>query len=219
MKNDKLLPCPFCDCKLHKHHRYYHHEINGCLFDDYMFFKEDFNKWNTRKPVELIVEELETEKIKNVEPEATHAYMWNSAIQKAIACIRSGGKADNKDNIKKFPEPSEKVLAVLKDNHISIGNMRKDSFFDIVNNKAILFEEVIEWHPLNEFCIFENTEYLIEMGINYNNDGFYKPSCIDNEDNFLDYEILREFKHCPYCGKRILLTECIGFWKQIKCLF
>ena len=58
MKNDKLLPCPFCDCKLHKHHRYYHHEINGCLFDDYMFFKEDFKKWNTRKPVERILDRL-----------------------------------------------------------------------------------------------------------------------------------------------------------------
>ena len=42
--------------------------------------------------VEKVVEQLEKEKIKNAEPEATHAYMWNSAIQKAIACIRNGGK-------------------------------------------------------------------------------------------------------------------------------
>lgn len=62
MSEIKLLPCPFCGVELHKHHRYYHHEINGCLFDDYEFFEEDFEKWNTRKPMQEIVERLEEEK-------------------------------------------------------------------------------------------------------------------------------------------------------------
>ena len=61
MSEIKLLPCPFCGGELHKHHRYYHHEINGCLFDDYEFFEEDFEKWNTRKPMQEIVERLEEE--------------------------------------------------------------------------------------------------------------------------------------------------------------
>ena len=42
--------------------------------------------------VEKVVEQLESEKFINVEPEATHAFMWNGAIQKAIECIRNGGK-------------------------------------------------------------------------------------------------------------------------------
>lgn len=59
--NDKLKLCPFCGVKLHKHYRYYHHEINGCIFDDYEFFEKDFEKWNTRKPVEKVLEQLEEE--------------------------------------------------------------------------------------------------------------------------------------------------------------
>jgi hypothetical protein len=59
MQNNNILSCPFCGSELHKHYRYYHHEINGCLFDNYEFFKEDFDKWNTRKPMERILEQLE----------------------------------------------------------------------------------------------------------------------------------------------------------------
>lgn len=44
----------------------------------------------TAYDVEKVVEQLEAEKIKNVEPEATHAFMWNSAIQKAIVCVMNG---------------------------------------------------------------------------------------------------------------------------------
>lgn len=66
MQNDKLLPCPFCGSELHKHYRYYHHEINGCIFDNYEFFKEDFDKWNTRKPMERIVEQL-NDRISNLD--------------------------------------------------------------------------------------------------------------------------------------------------------
>lgn len=58
MQNDKLLPCPFCGIKLHKHYRYYHHEINGCIFDNYEFFAEDFDKWNTRNPMKQIRKQL-----------------------------------------------------------------------------------------------------------------------------------------------------------------
>ena len=45
--------------------------------------------------VEKVVEQLEAEKIKNIEPESTHAFMWNSAIQKAIACVVNGGRGEN----------------------------------------------------------------------------------------------------------------------------
>ena len=92
MQNDKLLPCPFCGSELHKHHRYYHHEINGCLFDNYDFFKEDFDKWNTRKPMERIVERLE-EKSNDIPIQYENNYEQGFAngIDYAIDIVRKGG--------------------------------------------------------------------------------------------------------------------------------
>lgn len=119
MQNNKLLPCPFCGGKaeLKQSHDFltgenctyvqctecnvktdelncdvpfgYEHEIDRKFLNP---LEVSVKTWNTRKLVERIVEQLEKEKITNVEPEATHAFMWNSAIQKAIACVMNGGK-------------------------------------------------------------------------------------------------------------------------------
>lgn len=57
----------------------------------------------------------------------------------------------------------------------------------------------------DEVCTWENTESLRKKGINYNNDGLYKPSCNNDEDVFRDWDYIRHFKYCPYCGKRIVV--------------
>ena len=46
----------------------------------------------TAYDVKKVVEQLESEKITNAEPESTHVFMWNSAIQKAIVCVMNSGK-------------------------------------------------------------------------------------------------------------------------------
>ncbi len=82
---NKLLPCPFCGSKLHKHNRYFHHEINGCLFDNYEFFEEDFKKWNTRKPMERIVERLEEDYSQDI------GSLKMISVDKAIEIVKAGG--------------------------------------------------------------------------------------------------------------------------------
>ena len=58
------------------------------FFGIYDFIDNAPTAYNVKK----VVEQLEKEKITNTEPEATHAFMWNSAIQKAIACVMNGEK-------------------------------------------------------------------------------------------------------------------------------
>ena len=119
MQNNELLPCPFCggEAKIKQSHdlltgenciyvqctecNVKTDELNCDVQFGYMhkIGREFINPLevsvktrNTRKLFGRIVEQLETEKITNAEPEATHTFMWNSAIQKAIACVMNGGK-------------------------------------------------------------------------------------------------------------------------------
>lgn len=57
---DRLKPCPFCGAKL-KGDRWgiFEHEANECILAHYEVYDEDADKWNTRKPMDRIVEELE----------------------------------------------------------------------------------------------------------------------------------------------------------------
>ena len=59
-----------------------------------------------------------------------------------------------------------------------------------LNNKIINTSRIIKRD--NNICIY--TYYENEL---------YKPSCNDNEDDFIDYLALRHFRYCPYCGKLI----------------
>lgn len=59
----------------------------------------------------------------------------------------------------------------------------------------------------NEVCTWEDTEELRKRGINYKNDGLFKPRCNNNEDDFRDWNCIRHFKYCPYCGKKIVIKE------------
>ena len=65
MKNEvKLLPCPFCKEELEvvgKDH-YLAHKTNGCILQPLCFESDDneaIKAWNTRVPMERIVDDLE----------------------------------------------------------------------------------------------------------------------------------------------------------------
>ena len=111
MQNEKLLPCPFCDgeaklktksepyfsigCECTKCYAktpYYcpNLESENALDSIEQSKCLAIEKWNTRKPIKWIVKQLEAEKVSNVEQ--TRAFIWNSAIQKAIECINNGEK-------------------------------------------------------------------------------------------------------------------------------
>lgn len=67
-------------------------------------------------------------------------------------------------------------------------------------------DNIIEFDA-EEFCEWESTESLREKGIQYSSDGLFKPSCNNNEDDFRDWEWIRHFRFCPYCGKKIEIKE------------
>lgn len=57
---DRLKPCPFCGAKLTKDRwGIFEHEANECILAYYEVYDEDLDKWNTRKPMDRIVEALE----------------------------------------------------------------------------------------------------------------------------------------------------------------
>ena len=60
----QLAKCPFCNEELERHctSRYYMHKLNGCILQHFCFEADDelsIDLWNTRKPMERIVERLE----------------------------------------------------------------------------------------------------------------------------------------------------------------
>ena len=62
----QLAKCPFCNEELERHctSRYYMHKLNGCILQHFCFETDDelsIDLWNTRKPLERIVERLEEE--------------------------------------------------------------------------------------------------------------------------------------------------------------
>ena len=105
MQNDKLLPCPFCGGEAQfgtSRHTWI--ECTECSFETE--YTEDEEKlvrmWNTRKPMERIVEQLEEEKQSNVSSyefyrEAENEKMQStyagkvSAFKDAIDIVRKGG--------------------------------------------------------------------------------------------------------------------------------
>lgn len=58
-----------------------------------------------------------------------------------------------------------------------------------------------------DVCEWEATENLRKKGICVKSDGLYKPSCNNDEDDFRDWNWIRHFKYCPYCGKKIKAVE------------
>ena len=61
-----LDKCPFCNEELERHctSRYYMHKLNGCILQYFCFEADDelyIDLWNTRTPMDRIVEQLEKE--------------------------------------------------------------------------------------------------------------------------------------------------------------
>lgn len=99
------------------------------------------------------------------------------------------------DDFKKFLQalcksgaPYENVIQLLD---------KQPTAYDIEKNKK----------QDNNYCKWEATEDLRKKGICYSSDGLYKPSCNNYEDDFRDWNWIRHFKFCPYCGKRIEVVE------------
>lgn len=94
MSEIKLLPCPFCNEELEivgKGH-YFAHKINDCILQHLCFAKDDeeaIELWNTRKPMERIIERFEEEIEQN--PEAS-LREYRAGFYKAIEiCKEEGG--------------------------------------------------------------------------------------------------------------------------------
>ena len=59
MQNDKPLNCPFCDKKLKRIKNGYEHKSSQCVLSSFILTDVEIPKWNARKPMERIVEQLE----------------------------------------------------------------------------------------------------------------------------------------------------------------
>ena len=46
-----------------------------------------------------------------------------------------------------------------------------------------------------------------DKGVEYSTDGLYKPGCNNDEDDFRNWDYIRHFKFCPYCGKKIYIVN------------
>ena len=66
MSDNKLKPCPFCGAELERCEEenledIFEHPENGCILNGFMVadYERDIIRWNTRKPMDWIVEKLE----------------------------------------------------------------------------------------------------------------------------------------------------------------
>jgi Lar family restriction alleviation protein len=100
MQNDKLLPCPFCGGEAQKFENVmkkgnWFVECRECGANVHYRTEESaIRAWNTRKPMERIVEQLEEESdFFGGEPMGTLQKLYYcKGITKAIEIVRNGGK-------------------------------------------------------------------------------------------------------------------------------
>ena len=64
----KAKTCPFCGISLENipPSKVFYHVNNGCILSSENFSINDIEKWNTRKPMQDMVERLEEEKIADI---------------------------------------------------------------------------------------------------------------------------------------------------------
>ena len=92
----QLAKCPFCgeELELHCTSRYYMHKLNGCILRHFCFEADDelyIDLWNTREPMERIVERLEEEK-------SDWNDDYNVPIKKAIEIVKEEGGLNERDS-------------------------------------------------------------------------------------------------------------------------
>lgn len=73
-----------------------------------------------------------------------------------------------------------------------------------MNGNEIIIRRYID---SSEYCKWEDTESLRDKGVEYSTDGLYKPECNNDEDDFRNWDYIRHFKFCPYCGKKIYIVN------------
>lgn len=95
---EELKKCPFCggDASLYTHtdlqkRVYYYVECNNCLISPSTYYERDkeevINVWNTRKPMERIVEKLENEILENLS-DCGDDWFTAGYINKAIEIVK-----------------------------------------------------------------------------------------------------------------------------------
>lgn len=123
--------------------------------------------------IEEVVQQLEQEKIVNINSDETHAKTWNNAIKSAVDCIRNGGKADvleiNVGNNgwipvnKKLPDVGITVLCYWKkidwyDNTTCFYYtlMHRNADVEWISEFGKCTSEVLAWQPLPKPYAGEN---------------------------------------------------------------
>lgn len=100
---DRLKPCPHCGAKLEKIKGWYAHPTTDCFNATVAFradSEESIEAWNTRKPMDRIVEQLEKwkqEADEQYEDTDSELYKMASvgkyhAYKQAIEIVKEGGK-------------------------------------------------------------------------------------------------------------------------------
>lgn len=93
---DKLKPCPFCGGELVEMYGYYTHsneDVENCFVGTVAFRTYDeemIELWNTRKPMDRIVEQLE--EVSFVETVEEYAEINLLLLEDAIEIVKAGGK-------------------------------------------------------------------------------------------------------------------------------
>lgn len=95
MSEIKLLPCPFCGATFRRNYLGNgEHDKNECVLDGFEIPLKWSPLWNTRKPMQEIVDRLETEK-RIVESNGTVLYQeFLIDIDEAIQIVKEVGGVD-----------------------------------------------------------------------------------------------------------------------------
>lgn len=93
----QLAKCPFCNEELERHctSRYYMHKLNGCILQHFCFEADDelsIDLWNTRKPLERIVERLKEKAFPDFEEEYTYNGEELLHLSEAIEIVKEEGE-------------------------------------------------------------------------------------------------------------------------------
>ncbi len=92
---EQLKTCPFCNegLEIVGNGHYYAHKTNGCILQHLCFECDDVEAikvWNTRKPMDRIVERLETEILEQLS-DCGDDWFTAEQINKAIDIVKEEG--------------------------------------------------------------------------------------------------------------------------------